>query len=336
LVFEIKAPFEQKTGGKGANAAAAAGQTFACEFIGQMGALSTSENTMLYSDLKQFGDVQVDRVVVKEKTRTGTAYIFLYPDNDNSILLVGGANMDWPALPELQANKLFVDGLKNAVAVMLQREIPNYINLYAAQTARAMNIPVMMDVGGSDAPLDEALIPVVTLIVPNESELTFISGIETKKDGKIDKDLVRQAIAKLKDDFSKKGNNEVEVLVTMGACGSIFFEQQWKLDPSQTPDKTTGLLPHETYVGCFPLTTPDKRPVDTTGAGDCYRGSFVAARYGENKSIGDSMIWAASASSLAVQTKGAMPSMPVRAEIEKRIEAGKQQFGPDLNLGYWE
>merc|ERR1719232_1305945 len=193
----------------------------------------------------------------------------------------------------------------------------------------------MMDVGGTNAPLDEQLIPFITLIVPNESELTFISGVETQSGGKIDKNLVRQAVAKLKEVFASKGNNGVEVLVTLGACGSVFFESQWSLEGKQE-DATTGLLANENYVGCFPLTTPNKKPVDTTEAGDCYRGSFIAARFGEGKTILESMQWAAAASSLAVQTKGAMPSMPARAQIEERITNGKANFGDDLNLGLWQ
>lgn len=335
LVFSIQGDLDQKTGGKGANAAAAAGQTFKCEFIGQMGADSSKENQMLFQDLANFGAVQVQRVVVKPETRTGTAYIFLYPDNDNSILLIGGANQDWPAVGELEKNGLFTSGLKGAVALMLQREIPNYINLYAAKTASAMKIPVMMDVGGTNAALDEQLIPYVTLIVPNESELTFISGVQTQVGGNIDKNMIRQAVSKLKEIFASKGNSNVEVLVTLGACGSIFFESDWSM-AMQPPDSVTGLLQYETYVGCFPLSTPNKKPVDTTGAGDCYRGSFVAARFGEQKSILQSMQWAASASSLAVEGKGAMPSMPSRAAIEERISNGKKQFGEELNLGLWK
>jgi len=334
LVFKISGDFEQKTGGKGANAAAAAGQTFKCEFIGQMGSESSKENQMLYQDLANYGAVQVNRVVMQPNIRTGTAYIFLYPDNDNSILLIGGANMAWPQVPELETNGLFTTGLQGAVALMLQREIPNYINLYAAKTASAMGIPVMMDVGGTNAPLDEQLIPYVSLVVPNESELTFISGVETTVAGNIDKTLLRKAVSKLKELFASKGNSNVEVLVTLGSCGSLFFETQWTIGTAEDP--VTGLLPYETYVGCFPLGTPNKKPVDTTGAGDCYRGSFVAARFGEKKSILESMQWAASASSLAVEGKGAMPSMPTRVAIEERITNGKKQFGQDLNLGKWE
>ena len=31
---------------------------------------------------------------------TGTAYILQFEDNDNAIVLVGGANQDWPGLAE--------------------------------------------------------------------------------------------------------------------------------------------------------------------------------------------------------------------------------------------
>ena len=44
LVLTMEGPFEQKTGGKGANAAAAAAQTYTCELIGNFGATSAEAN----------------------------------------------------------------------------------------------------------------------------------------------------------------------------------------------------------------------------------------------------------------------------------------------------
>ena len=71
-------------------------------------------------------------------------------------------------------------------------------------------------------------------------------------------------------------------------------------------------------MGRFALSTVNGKPVDTTGAGDCYRGSYVAARYGEGKTVARAMRWAAAAGSLAVEIEGAMPAMPTRRQIEKR------------------
>ena len=57
------------------------------------------------------------------------------------------------------------------------------------------------------------------------------------------------------------------------------------------------------------------------GAGDCFRGSFVAARYGERRGVEEAMRWAAAAASLAVEVEGAMPSMPSRAAIAARAQS---------------
>merc|ERR1711920_816013 len=76
-----------------------------------------------------------------------------------------------------------------------------------------------------------------------------------------------------------------------------------------------GLLPNEFSMGCYGLRSDVK---DTTGAGDCFRGSYCAARYGEGKSVVEAMRWAAAASSLACEKEGAMPSMPSRDAIARR------------------
>ena len=75
---------------------------------------------------------------------------------------------------------------------------------------------------------------------------------------------------------------------------------------------------HETRIGRFELATADGRPRDTTGAGDCYRGSFVAKRYGEGASVEEAMRWAAAAAACSVEDEGALASMPAREDIEAR------------------
>ena len=70
LVQSIDGPFVQKTGGKGANAAAAAGQTAACEFIGNLGSASSEANTALLADMQQFGGVNTEGCSELEGART--------------------------------------------------------------------------------------------------------------------------------------------------------------------------------------------------------------------------------------------------------------------------
>ena len=47
-------------------------------------------------------------------------------------------------------------------------------------------------------------------------------------------------------------------------------------------------------------------------------GRYVAARYGEGKSVREAMVWAAAAGSLAVEVEGAMVAMPTREAIARR------------------
>ena len=96
FVLSMDGPFEQKTGGKGANAAAAAGQTCACEFLGNFGGASAAENEIILTDLAA-KNVATPRSTTLPDVPTGTAYILLFDDNDNAIVLLGGANQAWPS-----------------------------------------------------------------------------------------------------------------------------------------------------------------------------------------------------------------------------------------------
>ena len=315
FVLTMDGPFTQKTGGKGANAAAAAGQTYSCEFIGNMGAESASENKALLADLKKFGGVDVSRSATLPKAPTGTAYILLFDDNDNAIVLIGGANQMWPSASALKsgaAGAKLRAAIDECVCVMLQREVPPYVNVVTAELAIKAGKPVFMDVGGTDAPLDEALMPFISVIAPNESELGFVSGVPVVvNNGTVDGASVRAAVAALKKRFAAKGNKAVEVLVTLGGMGSCHFDGAWSEKAAKA---------HETRVGCFKLQTKNGKPNDTCGAGDCFRGSYVGARYGEGRTVAEAMAWAAAAGSLAVEVEGAMPSMPPKAKIAKRAK----------------
>ena len=87
---------------------------------------------------------------------SGQAFIFLEADGHNSIVLVGAANQRWPGdarWPGPKTDGLLCPGrgdagaavrdvLTRARALMLQREIPDRVNLEAALTARAAACPL--------------------------------------------------------------------------------------------------------------------------------------------------------------------------------------------------
>ena len=67
-----------------------------------------------------------------------------------------------------------------------------------------------------------------------------------------------QAVSTLHQKFADAGNPKVEVLVTMGKQGSIFFAFGWEWDWPAAEDEH-GLLPYETYRSTAPPNTPRNR-----------------------------------------------------------------------------
>lgn len=93
---------------------------------------------------------------------------------ENSIIIVGGANQASWQLSE-SAKQL----VQRAGAVLLQREIPEAVNTEVAQLARSAGVPVILDAGGVEAPVNEELLSNVTMLSPNETELARLTGCPT-------------------------------------------------------------------------------------------------------------------------------------------------------------
>src|SRR4051812_14690654 len=80
-------------GGKGANQAATVGKLgYNVDFIFQLG--NDSSGQTLQKELKQ-NNVNIDNVTILNEVSTGQAFIFSYPNKNNSIVIVGGANVKW-------------------------------------------------------------------------------------------------------------------------------------------------------------------------------------------------------------------------------------------------
>uniref|UniRef100_A0A2P2NG04 Ribokinase n=1 Tax=Rhizophora mucronata TaxID=61149 RepID=A0A2P2NG04_RHIMU len=265
-------------GGKGANQAACGSKlSYPTYFMGQVG--DDANGTLILDALKS-GGVCTDSVRIVSDVPTGHAVVMLQPNGQNSIIIVGGANMcAWPQKltdPDLEI-------VRNAGIVLLQREVPDSVNIQVAKAAKSAGVPVIFDAGGMDAPMSLELLNVVDIFSPNETELSRITEMPT--DGF---EQIGQAIMKCHEMGVK------QVLVKLGARGSALFVEGEK--PVKQP------------------IIPAARVVDTTGAGDTYTAAFaVALVEGNSKEM--SMRFAAAAASLCVQTKGAIPSMPDRSSV---------------------
>ncbi|PWA46990.1 pfkB-like carbohydrate kinase family protein [Artemisia annua] len=269
-------------GGKGANQAVCSSMlSYPTYFVGQVGQDAHGE---LIIDALEKSGVCLDylRKVEEEDVPTGHAVVMLQSDGQNSIIIVGGANMNgW------EGNVVFKDGfdvvVRNAGIVLLQREIPDIVNIKVAKAAKSAGVPVILDAGGMDAPIPVDLLNNIDIFSPNESELARLTGMPTENF-----EQITLAVA----ECHKLGVRDV--LVKLGDRGSALF--------------TEGNEPIEQGI------IKAEKVLDTTGAGDTFTAAYAVALV-EGKSKVECLRFAAAAASLCVQVKGAIPSMPRRKAV---------------------
>ncbi|KAL5564144.1 hypothetical protein UlMin_027308 [Ulmus minor] len=271
-------------GGKGANQAACGGKlAYPTFFVGQVG---EDAHGKLIAEALGNGGVNLDHLNIIGEAPTGHAVVMLQSDGQNSIIIVGGANMRcWPQTLSDEDLEL----IRSAGIVLLQREIPDWVNIQVAKAASSAGVPVILDAGGVDAPIPQELLKFVDIFSPNESELGRLTGMPTETFEEIS-----QAVAKCHEMGVKL------VLVKLGAKGSALFIE-----------------------GKEPIKQPvisAKKVLDTTGAGDTFTASFAVALV-EGKSREECLRFAAAAASLCVQVKGAIPSMPDRKSVLNLLQS---------------
>lgn len=115
-------------GGKGANQAVCGGKlAYPTYFVGQVG---EDAHGKLISQALEDGGVHVDYLSTVSAAPTGHAVVMLQGDGQNSIIIVGGANMSF--WPETLSNA-DLEVVRNAGIVLLQREIPDFVNIQVAK-----------------------------------------------------------------------------------------------------------------------------------------------------------------------------------------------------------
>ncbi|KAJ9527636.1 hypothetical protein QJQ45_025914, partial [Haematococcus lacustris] len=262
---------------QGANQAAAAAKLgYPTFFVGQVGC--DANGVMLREALKSAG---VDTTFLRQVPgSSGTALILLQQSGENSIIIVGGANQGgWELGPEAQA------AIAGAGALLLQREVPEHVNIQAAQLAKTAGVPVYLDAGGVDAPLAPDLLACLTLLSPNETELARLTHLRTDTEEEI-----QAAAQKL------QAQGVTSVLVKLGAQGSL-------------------LLPGAGQAAVRQPALPAPQVVDTTGAGDCFTAAYAVAAL-EGKPAAEALRFASAAGCICVQRSGAQPSLPSREEVD--------------------
>jgi len=233
----VEAPeFEIGCGGKGANQAVAAAK------LGSQVTMVTKVGDDLFGantkhNLEAFG-IDTRHVTVVAGRSSGVAPIFVDRSGENSILIVKGANQDLKPADVDAAES----ALKAAKLILLQTEIPLDTVRHTIRRAKDWGVTTLLNPAPVPADLRLEDLDGLGYLIPNESELALLSGLPTGNEAQIEtaaRALIARGIGR--------------VIVTLGARGARLV----------------------TRDGMTQIPSVKVDPVDTTGAGDAFIGSFA-------------------------------------------------------------
>lgn len=228
--------FAQGFGGKGANQAVAAAR------LGSSVTVVTCIGDDMFGQqqIRNFQDNGIDtgHVHVIANRSSGVAPIFVEPSGENSILIIKGANAALsPAMVDAAA-----PALAECDAILMQLEVPQAVNYHTIAWAASKGITTILNPAPASPDLDVSRLAGLSFFCPNETELATLTGMPTETDDDIitaARHLIAQGIG--------------QVVVTLGGRGARLV----------TTDSVEEIAPVKVT------------PVDTTGAGDAFIGSFA-------------------------------------------------------------
>jgi ribokinase len=265
---------ERSPGGKGANQAAAAARLGAdVRLAGLVG------DDVFGSELRRAvaaRGVDVTHVAVLEGSSTGMAFITVDEDGENMITIAAGANgaLTPRALGDAEGLRALIDG---AGALLLQLEIPAATCVAAAEAARALGVPVVLNAAPcppEPTPVLARLLRLTDALVVNETEAGALAGSADPT-----------ALLELGPSVA---------VVTLGRRGA-------------SADGGTGRIDVPGYV------VPS---VDSVGAGDAFCGQFAVA-HAAGTPLAEAVRRSCAAGALATTARGAQSAGPTRARVEE-------------------
>ncbi len=163
--------------------------------------------------------------------------------------------------------------------LLLQHEIPEAATAHAIRAARAAGWFIVLNPAPA-RPIGRDLLALIDIIVPNETEAAALTGSSDPREA------ARHLLAQ----------GACAALITLGGDGALYC------DAGAT-------------LRCPAVAV---QAVDTTAAGDAYIGALAVA-LAEDRSVADSLGFAAVAAGLAVTRLGAQPSLASREEVGRFI-----------------
>jgi len=262
-------------GGKGGNQAVAASRLGAnVSMLGRVGR-------------DNFGDFLLDNLIAnhvdtqliqRDDASTGTATIIVDANGQNSIVLSAGAN------GKVSSSDVEHASFSDFSLLLLQLEIPTPTVLSAATLAKQNGVRVILNPAPAKELLNE-LISLADYIIPNETELSLLTGMKVN-----DIPSAEKAAHAL---LNKGAKN---VIVTLGSKGAFIVN-----------DETN------THVETYKVDV-----VDTTAAGDAFIGGFASKL--DSSNLLDAVRYGCACGALATTKFGAQPSLPTQEEVDEFIK----------------
>ena len=168
-----------------------------------------------------------------------------------------------------------ISSIKDLSVVVAQCEIKQEVTLAAFKAAKARSCITILNPAPYQK-ISEELLSLSDWIIPNETEFRELHGSLPTSD-----EILRSF---------RPGKNSI---VTLGSKGAVFISELGQLKQAEAPQVTA---------------------VDTTGAGDCFVGSF-AFGLASGKEPLEAMNFGIQMASISVTRKGAQSSYPDQTEI---------------------
>jgi len=225
----------------------------------------------------------VDGMMVTGEAATGTALIVVDGQGRNQIVVAPGAN--WRLSVEHVRSR--ADDFGWAQVVLCQLETPLETLEFALEEARRRGLVTVLNPAPVREGISDDVWRRVDYLTPNEGEAARLSGIPVQD--------ARSASAAGR---ALRDRGVGTVIVTLGAQGSVARTAQ---EDIRTP--------------AYPVDA-----VDTTAAGDAFNGALGTALAG-GYTLGAALRFASAAAALACTRRGAQPSLPTRAEVDRLLGA---------------
>ncbi len=267
--------FFMNPGGKGANQAVAAAR-----LGGKITFITKTGNDIFGKQSVQLLEeegINTSFIISDPVNPSGVALITVDNNGENCIVVASGSNATLSPVDLFKATAI----IEQATIVLLQLEISIATVEHVISIAAAHNVKVVLN-PAPVFPLSDALLQHISILTPNETEASMLSGI------KITDDATAEQAARF---LNMKGVETV--IITLGSKGALVL--------------------HQNIVTL--VRSPVVKAMDTTAAGDVFNGALVVA-LAEKKTMIEAVNFACKAASISVTRMGAQASVPYKHELD--------------------